>query len=996
MRYFPQDNVRLWDKLAYSFGILGKNIAHGLIFVVILVYCVQVLHLRFSFLTSTYLLSLLIESAFALVLGLFFDHCQRQINKYKTWIIIGTVTTVISSVSFILLPTFSHQLFSHHFALLFICINCCFLFIQLPYLSLISSFSSNATTRNITATMPNTGNFIGRQLICLTLLGLIGHLDIFNWELELYYYILLFACVLLACSQICFIFCIRYHQIHWTSHVVRHHQQLKRQRKHLHRAASNNANDDDDVSAQLFPSAAQRYASIKKSDSIVSNSFASENGVAGGIGGNAAENAALHYSSLAENSSVGARSYTSNGAKHNSTARASRYPSRYKEEASLISGNEKAVAGHHADTNMAINSAVSSEDFQLDLHQPDPTGSSAGTGASPNTSADQGQAAAPDHTTNEPAPPRPKVYDNSKAASLLPPDYLDRSDNASQHRTVATAAATATATAATAARAAAATATATTQPAARSEHTAQKAFDTLQQLDEASQRFNQEMRHHTMGDGSPESFYAGQRSNVKKTETTGATAPDGEHAQEHAEDNSSSHTSHDATAAHRYQAFSRYSTLHEYKQATQKQDDGMEHGHFKAARSPIQETSLSLSNILLVFFKNDQLMIMFLIGILQYMNFSLMYTLIFEYFSDQKLITSILGISCVLLGMVGQVASMLFFPKLALETRRTKVFIHSTIIMCFAFVLLVLLQHIELDLLFVFIPTTFLIFNIGMGLAKVAMTTMVADTVDYGEFKISMRNDALVFAYFSSSYRLGTFIAGAILFTSNMSDSFYNSVQYIMPLPIDVIFEVFIVSSVLSVVLYMCKHHYKLNGAFYRNILNSLQFLRQNQQNYTPNAHTVQKHFMLRYSLDANAVIIKLKANNESEMIQAMVQKLSEVNAISSEHDYMCDLKARLALGPCGIAEGIAIPHAKSSAVRRATVVVATLDQPLDLGASDHKRCDLIFLLASPDDGTTHMNLLGRLSLLLNEPSFADRLRAAGSSTELFERLIKCEKNIVN
>ena len=109
----------------------------------------------------------------------------------------------------------------------------------------------------------------------------------------------------------------------------------------------------------------------------------------------------------------------------------------------------------------------------------------------------------------------------------------------------------------------------------------------------------------------------------------------------------------------------------------------------------------------------------------------------------------------------------------------------------------------------------------------------------------------------------------------------------------------------------------------------------------------------------------------------------------------MQDLKARLALGPCGIAEGIALPHAKSSSVRRATVVVATLDEPLDLGALDGRKCDLVFLLASPDDGETHLNLLGRLSLLLNEQGFADKLRTSGSPTELFERLIQCEKHIV-
>ena len=76
-------------------------------------------------------------------------------------------------------------------------------------------------------------------------------------------------------------------------------------------------------------------------------------------------------------------------------------------------------------------------------------------------------------------------------------------------------------------------------------------------------------------------------------------------------------------------------------------------------------------------------------------------------------------------------------------------------------------------------------------------------------------------------------------------------------------------------------------------------------------------------------------------------------------------------------------------------MVVATLDTPIDLGSLDGRKSDLIFLLASPDDGETHLKLLGRLSLLLNEPGFADKLRDCGSTTEIFERLVQCEKHVV-
>ena len=66
----------------------------------------------------------------------------------------------------------------------------------------------------------------------------------------------------------------------------------------------------------------------------------------------------------------------------------------------------------------------------------------------------------------------------------------------------------------------------------------------------------------------------------------------------------------------------------------------------------------------------------------------------------------------------------------------------------------------------------------------------------------------------------------------------------------------------------------------------------------------------------------------------------------------------------------------------------------MNCGSIDNKPCDLFFLIAVPDDGVSHINLLSNLSLMLSEPGFADKLRKAGSSVEITKRLISCEKNL--
>lgn len=881
MRYFPQDKVGLWDKLTYSVGLIGKNLAHGVITTLILVYCVQVLHFHYSFIISTYLSSLLIESVCALLLGLVFDNCKSQLGKYKLWIIIGVISTLLCSSCFFVLPLLTTQSLSFYLACLFILINCCFLFIQLPYLVLVSSFSSNAHTRNLAATMPSAGNFIGRQVILVAVLALLSPtLNVFTWELNVYYYLLGVAGVILVVSQVIFILCINYHQTHWftrTDYSKRKSFRAYRQNSQGNLYTYQSPKTPDDAEKATGASATPDDFTLASSSNTATSTQAN----------NAATTLDADYATL---STHGERA---------STLSSSNFTSTTETDAALNTTNRTAQ-----DSKQFANAAARYQAIQenhADLYNPnydldfDPAQSDYGT------------------------------YSNQSSVALAETSL----GGLQVSRGIAAA-----------------------------------VFD-----------------HH------PNTATSALTENLPSSGIAQATF-----AQSNATPSS---LEINAGSSNRYQSFRRYNTLQSYNQVTSdklhkaKAQDACVH------RNPDYISKLSLSNLVQVFFQNDQLMTMFFIAILEYASFSMMTSLLSYFFINNDLLGNALTCSLLMLGFISQLGSMLLFPWCARGSRRTRIFINGSLCAGIAFVLHSLVQDLDAQSAQYVLYVLFIFINIGMGFAKVSMTTMVADTVDYGEFKLSMRSDAIVFAYLTTAYRLGMFVSCALFLKNDMTNILYLSMTYIMPLPFEMILEIILICSLLLGALFLYKCLYKLDGAFYRNILNNLQFLRQNQRayNFTSN---IQKHFMLRYSLDVKAMLIKLKAKNEIDMVQAMVQKLSEVNAITSEHDYMCDLKARLACGHCGIAEGIAIPHAKSPAVRRATVVVATLDTPIDLGALDDRKCDLIFLLASPDDGVTHMNLLGRLSLLLNEPGFADRLRASGSSSELFERLIKCEKNIVN
>lgn len=391
--------------------------------------------------------------------------------------------------------------------------------------------------------------------------------------------------------------------------------------------------------------------------------------------------------------------------------------------------------------------------------------------------------------------------------------------------------------------------------------------------------------------------------------------------------------------------------------------------------------------------KNDQLLVVFGATLLTQCLIATLFATIMSYSINRNLFSTYEIYAIIIVGGISQIISEIAYERVVHFTSRVIVFNTAIVLVILSFCSLLFAEGS--DHFITVLALTVPICNIGIGLCRVAETSMMIDTVDYGEFKFRLRTDGIIFALNSTAKSVGNAIAFIVCGGAILISTFFGSDESLYSLHLSLKASVTAVSVMGLATIFIYYKFYKLNGTFYRNILNNLQYLRQNQQSDANNNQETNR-FMLRYSLDESTMIIKLKAKTIDDILRALVQKLSEVNAVTSEHDYMQDLKARLELGPCGIAEGIALPHAKSSAVRRATIVVATLDTPMDLGALDGQPCDLIFLLASPDDGFTHLNLLGRLSLLLNEPGFADRLRACGSSTELFERLIQCEKLIVN
>ena len=78
----------------------------------------------------------------------------------------------------------------------------------------------------------------------------------------------------------------------------------------------------------------------------------------------------------------------------------------------------------------------------------------------------------------------------------------------------------------------------------------------------------------------------------------------------------------------------------------------------------------------------------------------------------------------------------------------------------------------------------------------------------------------------------------------------------------------------------------------------------------------------------------------------------------------------------------VAIPHAKSEAVKAPALTAITVPDGVDYDSPDGKPCKLLFMIAATTDGDVHLEVLARLMQLLMHEDFTAKLKAAKTPEE--------------
>ena len=138
----------------------------------------------------------------------------------------------------------------------------------------------------------------------------------------------------------------------------------------------------------------------------------------------------------------------------------------------------------------------------------------------------------------------------------------------------------------------------------------------------------------------------------------------------------------------------------------------------------------------------------------------------------------------------------------------------------------------------------------------------------------------------------------------------------------------------------------------------------------------------------ASTVTLQVKGKTKDEVIEEMASLLEKDGVLADKENFKKAIYDREALSTTGMGMGIAIPHAKTSAVKIPRVAVGVSKEGFDFASEDGEPAHLVFMIATNENGgDLHLKTLAELSGKLVHEEFTNSLMNAKSREEIVRLL---------
>lgn len=239
---------------------------------------------------------------------------------------------------------------------------------------------------------------------------------------------------------------------------------------------------------------------------------------------------------------------------------------------------------------------------------------------------------------------------------------------------------------------------------------------------------------------------------------------------------------------------------------------------------------ISIKQMFQIILKNDQLLIA--IGIILTFNLAVQImngvsTYYFIYVTGSKAMFSVFT----MFAGFAEIAGLFLFPKLVGKVSRARVYLLACLSPIFGFLLLLAIGYLSPQNALLTAAAGILV-KFGSGLQLGTATVILADVVDYGEYKFGTRNESVTFSIqtlmvkFSSA--IGALLTGFALELTGYIPNAAQSAATVMGIRV-IMIVIPAVFTGLSFLIY--KRFFKLSGAFYDQMMEKLAARSKKQEN---------------------------------------------------------------------------------------------------------------------------------------------------------------------
>ncbi|QTC39963.1 PTS sugar transporter subunit IIA [Bacillus sp. V3] len=138
--------------------------------------------------------------------------------------------------------------------------------------------------------------------------------------------------------------------------------------------------------------------------------------------------------------------------------------------------------------------------------------------------------------------------------------------------------------------------------------------------------------------------------------------------------------------------------------------------------------------------------------------------------------------------------------------------------------------------------------------------------------------------------------------------------------------------------------------------------------------------------LRKETIALNLKASSKGTVIDELVSILDKSGKLQDAEEFKKAILNRESQSTTGIGEGIAIPHAKTSAVKSPAIAFGKSADGVDYESLDGAPAHLFFMIAATEGANqTHLEALSRLSSMLMDEDVRKSLVNASSEEEVLE-----------